>query len=153
MLSDRFTEGYGLNDRNIGRLTAMNPDLVITVDCGVSSGAEIEQLKTVGIDVVITDHHGLKGKYPDAAIAVVHPGISETGGFPPVSGCSVAWQLMRGLWEINGKKSPEWLMKDALDLVALGAVCDIMPLNVPENRYFVREGMKLIEQVAAQHSR
>ena len=146
MLSDRFTEGYGLNDRNIGRLTAMNPDLVITVDCGVSSGAEIEQLKTAGIDVVITDHHGLKGKYPDAAVAVVHPGISEAGGLPPVSGCSVAWQLMRGLWEINGKKSPEWLMKDALDLVALGAVCDIMPLNVPENRYFVREGMKLIEQ-------
>ena len=124
----------------------MNPDLVITVDCGVSSGAEIEQLKAAGIDVVITDHHGLKGKYPDAAVAVVHPGISEAGGLPPVSGCSVAWQLMRGLWEINGKKSPEWLMKDALDLVALGAVCDIMPLNVPENRYFVREGMKLIEQ-------
>ncbi|HWR28881.1 MAG TPA: single-stranded-DNA-specific exonuclease RecJ, partial [Negativicutes bacterium] len=146
MLSDRFTEGYGLNAQNLGRLISMEPGLVITVDCGVSSGVEIEQLKAVGIDVIITDHHGLKGDFPAAAVAVVHPGLSASTHLPPISGCSVAWQLMRGLWETNGKNSPEWLMKDALDLVALGAVCDIMPLNVPENRFFVREGMKQIEQ-------
>jgi len=146
MLSDRFTEGYGLNAQNLGRLISMEPGLVITVDCGVSSGAEIEQLKAVGIDVIITDHHGLKGDFPTAAVAVVHPGLSASTNLPPISGCSVAWQLMRGLWETNGKSSPEWLMKDALDLVALGAVCDIMPLNVPENRFFVREGMKQIER-------
>ncbi len=146
MLSDRFTEGYGLNARNLGRLMSMEPGLVITVDCGVSSGGEIEQLKTAGIDVIITDHHGLKGKFPDAAVAVVHPGLSDNGELPAISGCSVAWQLMRGLWETHGKPSPEWLMRDMLDLVALGAVCDIMPLNVPENRFFVREGMKQIEQ-------
>ena len=146
MLSDRFTEGYGLNAQNLGSLISMEPGLVITVDCGISSGVEIEQLKAAGIDVVITDHHGLKGSFPDAAAAVIHPGLSDSATRPPISGCTVAWQLMRGLWEINGKNSPDWLMKDALDLVALGAVCDIMPLNVPENRYFVREGMKQIEQ-------
>lgn len=146
MLSDRFTEGYGLNDRNLGRLIGMGPQLVITVDCGVSSGAEIARLKDVGIDVIITDHHGLKGSFPDAAVAVVHPGLTESSALPPISGCSVAWHFMRGLWEVNGKKCPEWLMKDALDLVALGAVCDIMPLNVPENRFYVRAGMKEIEQ-------
>ncbi len=146
MLSDRFTEGYGLNEKNLGRLMSMEPGLVITVDCGVSSGVEIAQLKAVGIDVVITDHHGLKGSYPDAAIAVVHPGLTESAQLPPISGCSVAWLLMRGLWELNGKESPEWLMKEALDLVALGAVCDIMPLNVAENRYFVSEGMRQIAQ-------
>ncbi|MBP2665511.1 MAG: recJ [Firmicutes bacterium] len=146
MLSDRFTEGYGLNARNLGRLLSMEPGLVITVDCGISSGAEIAQLKAAGIDVIITDHHGLKGSFPDAAVAVVHPGLSDTSSLPPISGCSVAWQFMRGLWEVNGKKSPDWLMKDALDLVALGAVCDIMPLNVPENRFIVREGMKEIEK-------
>ena len=59
MLSDRFTEGYGLNMKNLDRLIAMQPNLVVTVDCGVSSGAEIARLKTLGIDVVITDHHGL----------------------------------------------------------------------------------------------
>mgnify|MGYP003588670305 CR=1 FL=1 len=146
MLSDRFTEGYGLNDRNIGRLMSMRPRLVITVDCGVSSGAEIARLKSAGIDVIITDHHGLKGDYPAAAVAVVHPGLSAKAGLPAISGCSVAWQLMRGLWEHNGKRSPDWLLRDELDLVALGAVCDIMPLNDPANRYFVRHGMKLIEQ-------
>ncbi len=146
MLSDRFTEGYGLNAKNLDRLISLRPNLVVTVDCGVSSGAEIARLKTIGIDVVITDHHGLKGDYPAAAVAVVHPGLSPQGPLATVSGCCVAWLLMRGLWEINGKKSPDWLMRDSLDLVALGAVCDIMPLNEPENRYFVREGMRQIEQ-------
>ena len=146
MLSDRFTEGYGLNGRNIGRLMSMRPNLVITVDCGVSSGEEIARLKSAGIDVIITDHHGLKGDYPTAAVAVIHPGLSTKGDLPAISGCSVAWQLMRGLWEHNGKHSPDWLLRDELDLVALGAVCDIMPLNDPANRYFVRHGMKLIEQ-------
>ena len=146
MLSDRFTEGYGLNFRNISRLTSMRPQLVITVDCGISSGAEIEQLKADGIDVIITDHHGLKGQYPEAAIAVVHPGLAHEADLPTISGCSVAWQLMRGLWESHGKSCPEWLLQEPLDLVALGAVCDIMPLNQPANRFFVRAGMKIIEQ-------
>lgn len=144
MLSDRFTEGYGLNEKNIGRLIAMEPQLVITVDCGVSSGKEIEKLKSLAIDVIITDHHGLKGEYPAAAVAVVHPDLAGTQPIPPISGCCVAWQLMRGLWELHDRKSPAWLMQDELDLVALGAVCDIMPLNVPENRYFVRQGMQQI---------
>lgn len=144
MLSDRFTEGYGLNAKNVGRLMQMEPDLVITVDCGVSSSAEIAGLKQVGIDVIITDHHGLKGEFPQAAVAVVHPGLAAGSDLPQVSGCCVAWQLMRGLWELNAKPSPEWVVQDMLDLVALGAVCDIMPLNIPANRYFVREGLKKI---------
>lgn len=146
MLSDRFTEGYGLNAKNLDRLISLQPNLVVTVDCGVSSGVEIARLKAIGIDVVITDHHGLKGEYPDAAVAVVHPGLSAQGPLAAVSGCCVAWQLMRGLWELNGKASPDWLMQDLLDLVALGAVCDIMPLNEPENRVIVREGMRQIER-------
>lgn len=146
MLSDRFTEGYGLNAKNLDRLISMQPKLVVTVDCGVSSGAEIAHLKSVGIDVVITDHHGLKGDYPSAAVAVVHPGLAIPDAAPPISGCCVAWLLMRGLWELHAKSSPEWLMRDSLDLVALGAVCDIMPLNVAENRFFVQHGMRQIEQ-------
>jgi len=144
MLSDRFSEGYGLNPKNVGRLMAMRPNLVVTVDCGISSSAEITQLKAAGIDVIITDHHGMKGEFPAAAAAVVHPGLAAAEKLPQVSGCCVAWQLMRGLWELNGKSSPDWVIRGMLDLVALGAVCDIMPLNIPENRFFVREGMKQI---------
>ena len=144
MLSDRFTEGYGLNPKNLGRLAGMHPHLVVTVDCGISSGDEIASLKESGIDVIITDHHGLKGEFPAAAVAVVHPGLAVEETLPPVSGCCVAWQLMRGLWEVNGKTSPDWVAQGMLDLVALGAVCDIMPLNVPENRFFVSEGLKKI---------
>ena len=144
MLSDRFTEGYGLNPKNVGRLKEMRPNLVITVDCGVSSSEEIALLKAANIDVIVTDHHGLKGEFPSSAVAVVHPGLATDCSLPPISGCCVAWQLMRGLWEMNGKTSPDWVTQGMLDLVALGAVCDIMPLNVPENRFFVREGMKQI---------
>lgn len=146
MLSDRFTEGYGLNAKNLDRLISLQPKLVVTVDCGVSSGNEIAQLIKAGIDVIITDHHGLKGDYPSAAVAVVHPGLAIHGEVPPISGCCVAWLLMRGLWELHAKSSPEWLMRDSLDLVALGAVCDIMPLNITENRFFVQHGMRQIEQ-------
>ena len=55
MLSDRFTEGYGLNAKNLDRLISLQPNLVVTVDCGVSSGVEIARLKTTGIDVIVTD--------------------------------------------------------------------------------------------------
>jgi len=146
MLSDRFTEGYGLNAKNLDRLILLQPKLVVTVDCGVSSGAEIEKLKSLGIDVIITDHHGFKGDYPTAAVAIVHPGLASSSQAQSISGCCVAWHLMRGLWEVHNRNCPEWLMSDSLDLMALGAVCDIMPLNVPENRFIVREGMRHIEQ-------
>lgn len=144
MLSDRFTEGYGLNPNNMNRLLDLRPNLVITVDCGISSAAEIGYLRSRDVDVIVTDHHGLKGEFPNEAVAVVHPAFS-TAKMPSLSGCGVAWQLMRGLWSSNGKDAPAWLQNDALDLVALGAVCDIMPLNEGYNRIVVRDGMKLIE--------
>jgi len=145
MLSDRFSEGYGLNYKNIERLKGMNPNLVITVDCGISSASEIEVLKQSGIDTIVTDHHGLKGTFPSAAVAVVHPEYAEHT-VQGCSGCGVAWQLMRGIWEMNGKESPKWLIEECLDLVALGIVCDVMPLNIPANRFYVKQGIKLISE-------
>ncbi|RKD24361.1 single-stranded-DNA-specific exonuclease RecJ [Ammoniphilus oxalaticus] len=142
LIPDRFTEGYGLNDNNLPRLLAMNPQLVITVDCGVSSDAQIQNLKQKGIDTIVTDHHEPKQFFPKHAHAVIHPMVTDYPD-PNICGCTVAYQFMKALWECNGKQAPKWVEEDLLDLVAVGTVCDIMPLQ-GDNRILVRIGMEKI---------
>ncbi|MDD4587115.1 MAG: DHHA1 domain-containing protein [Heliobacteriaceae bacterium] len=144
-LGDRFSDGYGLNQHNIGRVCQMNPDLVVTVDCGIGSHQEIVALKQAGADTIVTDHHEPKGSLPAAAAAILHPGYCRYS-FAALSGCGVAYQLMKGLWIAHGKKCPGWVVEDPLDLVAIGAVCDVMPLNLPDNRVYVKEGINRIRR-------
>jgi len=144
LIPDRFSEGYGLNDANLPRLLAMNPNLVITVDCGVSSDKQIAELKALGIDTIVTDHHEPKQTFPQHAYAVVHPMITD---YPDhgICGCTVAYQLMKAIWECQEKTPPKWVTEDLLDLVAVGTVCDIMPLR-GDNRIYVRLGLEKIKQ-------
>lgn len=145
IIPDRFSEGYGLNDKNIDRLLEMNPDLVITVDCGISSASQITALKEKGVEVIVTDHHEPKAELPTDALAIVHPKFCDYP-FESLSGAGVAYQLCKGIWEVNGKKAPSWVEQDMLDLVALGAICDIMDIKEADNRIYVKEGLKVIEQ-------
>lgn len=144
MIPNRFTEGYGLNDKNVDRLLAMNPDLVITVDCGISSAKQISLLKEYGIEVIVTDHHEPKEDLPTDALAIIHPKFCNYP-FESLSGAGVAYQFCKGIWEVNGKHSPSWIAEDMLDLVALGAVCDIMEIQ-DDNRIYVKEGLKKLEE-------
>lgn len=143
LIPDRFTEGYGLNDYNLPRLLEKNPNLVITVDCGVSSDAQIRTLKELGIDTIVTDHHEPKQDFPAHAYAIIHPMVTD---YPDhgICGCTVAYQFMKGLWECQDKQAPAWVTEDLLDLVAIGTVCDIMPLR-GDNRIFVRLGLEKIK--------
>ncbi|HJV46222.1 MAG TPA: single-stranded-DNA-specific exonuclease RecJ [Bacillota bacterium] len=142
LIPDRFSEGYGLNDTNLPRLLTMNPQLVITVDCGVSSDSQIEQLKNIGIDTIVTDHHEPKQAFPKHAFAVIHPMVTD---YPDhgICGCAVAYQFMKAIWECQGKIAPTWVSEELLDLVAIGTVCDIMPLR-GDNRIYVKLGMQKI---------
>lgn len=142
LIPDRFTEGYGLNNHNLPRLLEKQPQLVITVDCGVSSDQQIKELKDLGIDTIVTDHHEPKQSFPKHAYAVIHPMVSD---YPDhgICGCTVAYQFMKALWECQGRKPPTWVSEDLLDLVAVGTVCDIMPLR-GDNRIFVRLGLEKI---------
>lgn len=142
LIPDRFTEGYGLNDHNLPRLLEKKPQLVITVDCGVSSDSQIRTLKELGIDTIVTDHHEPKQAFPEHAYTVIHPMVTD---YPEhgICGCTVAYQFMKGIWECQGKKPPSWVSEDLLDLVAIGTVCDIMPLR-GDNRIYVRLGMEKI---------
>ena len=135
----RLEEGYGLNPIAIHQLHAEGVKLIITVDCGITAVAEARLCKELGIDLVITDHHECKEELPDA-IAVVDPHRPD-GGYPhkTLSGVGVAFKLAAALCG-----SQEQVLQDFADMVCLGTVADVMPLQ-GENRVFVARGLEILK--------
>ena len=131
----RLEEGYGLNPLAIHQLHGEGVKLIITVDCGITAVAEARLCRELGIDLVITDHHECKDILPDA-IAVVDPHRPD-GGYPHknLSGVGVAFKLASALCG-----SQEEVLRDYADMVCLGTVADVMPLQ-GENRVFVTHGL------------
>jgi len=132
----RLEEGYGLNPIAIHYLHQEGVNLIITVDCGITAVAEAELCRQLGIDLVITDHHECKEVLPFAA-AVVDPHRPD-GGYPHknLSGVGVAFKLAAAL---SGDQ--EAVLRDYGDMVCLGTVADVMPLQ-GENRVFVSRGLE-----------
>jgi len=132
----RLEEGYGLNPIAIHQLHEEGVNLIITVDCGITAVAEAELCRELGIDLVITDHHECKDVLPYAA-AVVDPHRPD-GGYPHknLSGVGVAFKLAAAL---SGDQ--EAVLRDYADMVCLGTVADVMPLQ-GENRVFVSRGLE-----------
>ena len=132
----RMEEGYGLNPIAIHQLHAEGVKLIITVDCGITAINEAQLCKELGIDLVITDHHECKETLPEA-IAVVDPHRPD-GGYPhmTLSGVGVAFKLAAALCG-----SQEEVLEDYADMVCLGTVADVMPLQ-GENRVFVSRGLQ-----------
>ena len=134
----RLEEGYGLNPIAIHQLHQEGIQLIITVDCGITAVAEAELCRELGIDLVITDHHECKETLP-CAVAVVDPHRPD-GGYPHrnLSGVGVAFKLASALCG-----DQEEVLRDYADMVCLGTVADVMPLQ-GENRVFVAQGLKLL---------
>lgn len=132
----RLEEGYGLNPIAIHQLYAEGVKLIVTVDCGITAVSEAELCKQLGIDLVITDHHECKQTLP-AAVAVVDPHRCD-GGYPHknLSGVGVAFKLASALCG-----SQETVLEEYADMVCLGTVADVMPLQ-GENRVFVARGLE-----------
>ena len=132
----RLEEGYGLNPIAIHQLHAEGVKLIVTVDCGITAVNEAELCKQLGIDLVITDHHECKQTLP-AAVAVVDPHRCD-GGYPHknLSGVGVAFKLASALCG-----SQETVLEEYADMVCLGTVADVMPLQ-GENRVFVARGLE-----------
>ncbi len=120
----REKEGYGLSPLGLDAAKAKGATLVITVDSGIVAFEQAKYAKSIGIDLVITDHHVALEKTP-SAVALVHSTV--------MCGSGVAWCLARHLTEAD----------DLLDLVAIATIGDMMPL-VGVNRWFVKEGLKLL---------
>ena len=132
----RLEEGYGLNSIALHQLADEGVNLIITVDCGITAVAEAELCRELGMDLVITDHHECKDVLP-RAIAVVDPHRPD-GGYPHkyLSGVGVAFKLAAALCG-----SQEEILEEYADMVCLGTVADVMPLQ-GENRVFVSRGLQ-----------
>lgn len=131
----RLEEGYGLNPIALRQLHSEGVRLIVTVDCGITAVAEAELCHELGIDLVITDHHECKDILP-RAVAVVDPHRPD-GGYPHknLSGVGVAFKLASALCG-----SQEEVLSEYADMVCLGTVADVMPLQ-GENRVFVARGL------------
>ena len=136
----RLEEGYGLNPIAIEYLHGLGVTLIITVDCGITAVEEAALCKQLGIDLVITDHHECKEQLPDA-VAVVNPHRPD-GGYPhkTLSGVGVAFKLAAAL-----SGSQEEVLEQFADVVCLGTVADVMPLQ-GENRTFVTRGLEILRK-------
>ncbi len=139
-IPNRLTDGYGLSNNSIDTLANNGAKLIVTVDCGITAVEEVAHANSLGVDVIISDHHKPKEIIPDA-VAVLDP-IKPGCNYPYkyLSGAGVAFKLARAVSDRVGRK--EGIIQ-YLDLVALAAAADIVPLT-DENRTLVRKGMELI---------
>ena len=138
----RLEEGYGLSKDALKDFKAQGHDLLITVDCGVTSFDEISYAKEIGLGVVVTDHHEVKDQLP-LADAIINPKRPDDPyPFRGLAGVGVAYKLLLALNETLGCPiDPE----EYLDIVALGTIADIVPL-IDENRFIVKEGTSKIKK-------
>lgn len=149
LVPNRFEYGYGLTPEIVQVAAAMGPDVIVTVDNGISSIEGVKAAQELGIAVVVTDHH-LPGEQLPQADAIVNP--NQPGcEFPSkhLAGVGVIFYVMNGLRaELRarnwfGPHRPEPKMANFLDLVALGTVADVVPLDY-NNRILVAQGLKRI---------
>ncbi|MCL4167111.1 UNVERIFIED_CONTAM: hypothetical protein GTU68_030173, partial [Idotea baltica] len=148
LVPNRFEFGYGLSEAIVALAAEQNPAVIVTVDNGVSSVAGVDAANALGIDVVITDHH-LQGNELPAAHAIVNPNLNASV-FPSkaLAGVGVAYYLLSVLraqlrdsgW-FSSRQEPN--LADFLDLVALGTVADVVPLD-HNNRILVEQGLRRI---------
>ena len=135
----RLEEGYGLNPIAIRQLSGEGVNLIITVDCGITAVDEARLCASLGIDLVVTDHHECKEELPEA-VAVVDPHRPDCG-YPHrnLSGVGVAFKLAAALCG-----DQETVLAEYADMVCLGTVADVMPLQ-GENRVFVSRGLESLK--------
>ena len=152
-LPTREGEGYGLNISAIDDIIAKGAKLMITVDCGISGVNEVRYAKEQGLCVVVTDHHSPDDSLPNAD-AVVNPKRSDdTSSLQYLAGVGVAFMTLvalrrelklRNISDDLREKIDVTDLRNYLDFVALGTICDTMPL-VKLNRAFVTAGLKILE--------
>jgi len=141
-MPNRFVEGYGLTVDAVEKIAAAGTNLILTVDCGSLSEKEIIRANELSVDVIVTDHHNVAETQPPATAVVNPKRIDHKYPFIDLAGVGVAFKLVQAMQtKFSGlpKGQEKWL----LDLVALGTVCDVVPL-IDENRTNVYWGLKVL---------
>ncbi len=147
-IPDRRKEGYGPNVPALARLKEQGASLVVTVDCGTLAFEALDAARDFGLEVIVVDHHEAEAKLP-AALAVINPNrLDESGEFGELAAVGVAFLLvvavnralrLQGWYEARAEPD----LMAWLDLVALGTICDVVPLT-GLNRAFVTQGLKVL---------
>lgn len=141
-IPSRHDEGHGLNSAALMRLVSSRQiKVVITTDCGTGNFKEISLLKSLGVDVIVTDHHELPDNLPPAHAIVNALRLDNTHPFRYLSGAGIAFHVARALYQAAGL--PESESDKLLDIAAIGTIVDLVPL-VSENRYWVTRGLQVI---------
>lgn len=139
-IPDRFRDGYGLKTTVVDFCRNEQVDLLITVDCGITSVLEVDYANSFGIDVIVTDHHECKSEVPHA-VAVLNPKQPDcTYPFKNLAGVGVAFKLLQGLVKALSMDETAFL-QEYVDVVSVGTIADVMPL-VGENRILVKNGLE-----------
>ena len=142
---DRFKEGYGVSRAGIDHAIEFGATLIVSVDSGITANVEVEYARSMGIDVIITDHHEPQSQLPDA-LAVIDPKREDCGyPFRELAGVGVMFKFLQALF-IDIDMNPEELFEE-LDLVALGTAADVVPL-VDENRVLTKFGIERMKNTA-----
>lgn len=141
-IPNRLHEGYGLNKNAIDIIKERNIDLIITVDCGISAIEEVDYAVSLGMDVIVTDHHEVGEKLPNALAVIDAKRKDNTYPFRSLAGVGVVFKLIQAL-SIKLEIKPEEYLK-YLDLVCVGTISDIVPLE-GENRTIAKLGLMLIK--------
>ncbi|MCK5147908.1 single-stranded-DNA-specific exonuclease RecJ [bacterium] len=143
-IPNRLEEGYGLSETGLLKARDLGVSLIVTVDCGITAINEVALANSMGMDVIVSDHHEPGPKLPDA-VAILDPKRSDCGyPFKQLAGVGVAYKLLMAV-ACRLEMNPDEI-RSYLDLVALGSVADIVPL-VDENRILVRLGMHWLNRL------
>lgn len=149
-IPNRIGEGYGVSEGALERIAQSGTRLLVTVDTGITANAEVAYAKTLGLEVIVTDHHECRGELPEAC-AVINPCRPDCPyPFKELAGVGVVFKLVCALEETRqgGKKSRLDCVRDICyryaDLVALGTIADVMPVR-DENRLIISLGLKMME--------
>ncbi|MBV9833890.1 MAG: DHH family phosphoesterase, partial [Alphaproteobacteria bacterium] len=150
-IPDRIVEGYGPNAAALLKLKQQGVAVAVTVDCGITAFAPLDTAADAGLDMIVIDHHVAEPRLP-RAVAVVDPNrLDETSPHRQMAAVGVAFLLIVGVnraLRLAGHYTanrPEPDLRQWLDLVALGTVCDVVPLT-GINRAFVRQGLRVMRE-------
>lgn len=139
-LPHRVHDGYGIKSYHMDNIAQTGTRLVITVDCGTKDIMPIEHAKTLGMDVIVTDHHSCPEVLPQC-IAVINPKRQDSlYPFSGLSGSGVVWKCIHALSDFFFPEKTPSILQKYVDIISLGTVADCMPM-INENRTIVRRGI------------
>lgn len=142
-IPNRMEEGYGLDKKTIDFINKENGKLVITVDTGVNSIEDVKYAESLGIDVIVTDHHKSIKEEEDDHLLLLNPKLSDTYEFKYLSGAGVALKVAQGVYQ--KLKADIKNLYQYMDIIMIGTVADVVPMT-DENRIIIKQGLRALKK-------